>query len=657
MKRRGAITLALVLSVSVFASPHLRSTGQTLHLRTPLEEDGLGLLPSGVGQSSMMTATQFYSAFSSEFTGTGAFLFDAVNEVDRRGSSTWTANGTPALATKGECNNGPNCASYSSRRLTGSTSVFYSGPSTPPGGDFSLVIVFKPTAFSAGNSDLFNQFTSAANSTVLVRISSAGAMTCQTSNGVGFTSVSIGTPTLQAWNIAVCTYQRVGGATNNISKGYLNSGTATATQSSGNLTTAAATGAWLIGKLGDNTDATAADVAYAGLTMKELSATTIGLMADAALGTLTTSQGTAVTTTRTGQLTCTNDSWATMTTVVPARPCVAGNALQSFPGATNLELRSDAWDNAAHTDVGTPTVVANAANNAAGVPTADTIQDDDAAAFEGRAQAMATVSQTTFTWSAWLANTSGTPHASVTLVGTGDATGDTTCNFTLTTTLTRYICTAGAAYGVGITAVTATIRVGTTTAAVGTIAVADSQFETGSIATPYIRTEAATVTRAAEKVQATETSTGGVSATDWCVKAKVWRTPTGYDTAWNAGTTARTFWYNDVSGNGFVQCYISTTGRIQCDIQDSAAGSKNIFSGVNTLTTEASATVRACYNGTTFAFYKDGTLQTTSTAGAGTGILPGLATLHGFGATITGSSPIAGGVSDLCFDSGQGACQ
>jgi hypothetical protein len=137
----------------------------------------------------------------------------------------------------------------------------------------------------------------------------------------------------------------------------------------------------------------------------------------------------------------------------------------------------------------------------------DTITDNDAVAFEGRAQAIASTSATFHAASCYVKSVSGATAASITMVGTGSAAGDCTGTATglSTTTSTRVFCISPAAYAGTLTSVAVTVRVGTVVADQGTVAVEGCQHETWDATygylTSYIDTTSAAATRNADTWQ------------------------------------------------------------------------------------------------------------------------------------------------------------
>jgi hypothetical protein len=178
-------------------------------------------------------------------------------------------------------------------------------------------------------------------------------------------------------------------------------------------------------------------------------------------------------------------------------------------GIRNNALRGRELCNAAWSDVGTPSCVADQATGPYGAQTMDQFTDNDAAAFEGRSQAITTTVATKHSVVCYVKAGTATA-ASVTMVGTGNGAGDCTGTATglSTTTSTPVNCTSPAAYTGALTAVTFTVRVGTVVGDTGTLFVEGCQHEENTNAggfnsrnyTSYVDTAGAIVTRADETI-------------------------------------------------------------------------------------------------------------------------------------------------------------
>jgi hypothetical protein len=159
------------------------------------------------------------------------------------------------------------------------------------------------------------------------------------------------------------------------------------------------------------------------------------------------------------------------------RVCVTRGGISKYSDATpGLLIRVDEFNNAAWNNVGSPTMLTDVYTHPNGTLTADSIQDTGIGEFQGRSQTVASTSATKHTFSVWIRGAVGGESASLTITGTGNAAGNTTCNFTnLTTTFDRKVCTSPVAFGGGLTAVTGAVRYGTAITDIGTIGVARAE--------------------------------------------------------------------------------------------------------------------------------------------------------------------------------------
>ncbi len=177
---------------------------------------------------------------------------------------------------------------------------------------------------------------------------------------------------------------------------------------------------------------------------------------------------------------------------------VAGLLVESSGVTLNLRARTQC--NAAWSDVGTPSCVADQAPGPWGTTTMAQFTDNDAVAKEGRSQAFATTSATQFTAFCYVKAGTAT-SATIILAGTGSATGDCTATKTgLSTTTSDIIeCTSSAAFAGTLTAVTASILVGSVVGTTGTLFVEGCDVKASApYRTSLNETVAAQVTRAAE---------------------------------------------------------------------------------------------------------------------------------------------------------------
>lgn len=167
-----------------------------------------------------------------------------------------------------------------------------------------------------------------------------------------------------------------------------------------------------------------------------------------------------------------------------------------------ISIRTAELCNAAFADVGTPGCLSDQATGPFGTTTMDSITDNAAGAFEGRSQTIATTSATQFTAFCHVKWSSGAAaSASITIAGTGSATGDCTgTKSSLSTTTSDIVeCTSPAAYAGTLTAVTYTIRVGTVVGDQGTLLVEGCDIKPASpYRTSHMPAAGAAIARAVE---------------------------------------------------------------------------------------------------------------------------------------------------------------
>ncbi len=505
--------LVLLLSGS---SPGQSITGESQSIGDAIGGRGLAstrkgaeftLLMDGAGQPSFPTNAVFFASNAAEFVGDW-WGFDGSTGLAVSGSHyMFSAQGAPFAQSPATCNNGRDCALTTSRRLDVDADFYQAAANAAaPPGDFSVCLVgSNDKASAAGSStDLVTLWDddTAAQRSVYFHLDENSKLVLGVYNGTSTTELlSTSALPVRQEQVWCATYDWIASGSS-VARLYVDGVLSSAVKSDmvgpANPTTLTP---WIIGSRKDiTTKHLEGRVRLAFVTGKLLSAATLLSMSNSLLGKgLAASTGAVMTlNTRASTITCTNDDWVTMTTIGVDTPCVTANGFDAIPPATNLLLWSDALDNAAWVDVGTP---AGASADVAGVytadgsPTADVTGDDSAAAFEGESQTVASTSQTKFTWSGWLR--AGTiDKVTVRITGTGNAAGDTACTFTgLTATPMRKKCATAAAYGAGITAVMVEVLAGTVVADVGTFAVWGQQLETLGARTPYIRTESVAVAR------------------------------------------------------------------------------------------------------------------------------------------------------------------
>lgn len=365
---------------------------------------------------------------------------------------------------------------------------------------------------------------------------------------------------------------------------------------------------------------------------------------DAVAGTLSLSNGSAVTVSRSGVMTCTTDDWATFTTVAANKPCVVGGALHVAPGATNLHVQSE--DLSTSWSLSNATISAtNSATFADGALTMDTVTPSSAT---GHAYQHLTVSSGTGPWtnSGWMRAESGTAAARIRTqcITTGNAATCTcwradggaisatmsgagcNCDFTASTTRMRVGST------ITCDAANTTIRSGFGSSASDVTIVGGTQFETGSVATPYIPTIAATVTR------------GGQTAT----------VPTPAFLTNSIGCVSANFFAHATQGNNVRVIGIDATSRLAVNNTDAWIASDGSTTTSRTgggLFTTDYRYGAVFWTGSAYSVVN----STGSTAQTYDGSM-GLGATIGLGATPAGGSGSFGRIKGACFGATTEAC-
>lgn len=248
---------------------------------------------------------------------------------------------------------------------------------------------------------------------------------------------------------------------------------------------------------------------------------------------ITGTRGEALTITKSSPQTCCQNYAAGNCYVVPTvsanGACISGAGFFHVERTSiNRILRSSQLDNAAWTVVGAGVVTPEKYYGALGYFDMEQLLDDQAGSQEGVSQVFTSANQRRYVLSAWLRSDSAT-KATLKLVGTGNSAGDVTCAITgLTSTPTRYACISPAAYGAGITAVTASILVGDAVGDTGSIGAGEVQLEddgafwtTDTHPSSYMPTFAAGVTRNSHQI--TFANPAAITNTEGCASVSYFR--------------------------------------------------------------------------------------------------------------------------------------
>lgn len=313
------------------------------------------------------------------------------------------------------------------------------------------------------------------------------------------------------------------------------------------------------------------------------------VLADAPTG----ARGEALSETRASVQFC-ESSDGTGTLLPNNRPCITRGGTTAAQGAfTQYALRTEELDNAGWSDVGTPTVTANSTVSAGGTLTADTIDDNDAAAFEGRSQSVTVTAAAAYTMSCY-AKAGTLAKIRLSLDGT---TGDTT---TLSSSSwTRVSVTDASTSGVSVSA---QVLAGTATTDTGTVIVWGCNVTPGSSVRPYTPATSAAVTTAAEVPYLTLTNAPALNSIE----------ATASFPATFAATARVMSVYKDA--NNAFDMYVDTTASNKLNCLATVGGVT--YSGLSTAGVTASTTQRlSCsYDGTSVIACIDGTCNSTARA-------------------------------------------
>jgi hypothetical protein len=354
-------------------------------------------------------------------------------------------------------------------------------------------------------------------------------------------------------------------------------------------------------------------------------------------------RGELITISRASTQTC-EISAGVLTSVVSNKPCVESGALKVEPSGTNLLLQSEGLSAAPWADNNTPTVTANTWDFGIGSATGETIDDNDAALSEGRAQSVATT--TTGLWTGSCYFQSGTLSSARLFINVTGGTGSGSCTFSgLSATTSRQSCTV--TVGTGVTALTFIPVAGALASDTGSIKVGGCQLETGSVATSYIPTAGATASRAAQTT--TVPKPAGLSTTEG--SAKVCVTPKGWS------TTAPAAMYFVKTGLGTS----ASTGQPFYTVGGSVT-IRSTGDGTTAATIDATFAdgVRKCYRTSWSVARNQHTIQNLTSGASNTVAFAGFAAFDAsvyLGGTSTGTNQIYAAMDGICLSASPDGCR
>jgi hypothetical protein len=458
-----------------------------------------------------------------EWTGDQKFCMNADGTF-RSGSVSFSASGGVTSSARRVCNNGLDCDSQTEQRFDGTDDYYASAATASPVGSFSVGCVLSQDAAGTAMTYLSHWNATGSTDAWILDLNTSSTPRLVTTDGTS--TVASGPAILagRAYQYVGATYTHVGAGAVNSATVYVNS-TAGTTSSVMRPPRALATEPMQIGHRVNGTNNFAGYLRGCFLVEVALTGARHAEIAAAAVGVLTGKAGEAVTVTRSTTTSIVSADTSIVGWAPISRPAVGAGGLQAWPSTTNLILRSEEFDNAAWVKAGNvvaaPTVNANAALSPDGLLTADELVFPavaNAGEYSRVSQAI-TAASAVRSASLWLRRASGTSTLYLYLLDDLGAYHSAAC--AVTTTWTRCKLegvTTGANpsmfLGVDLTA-------GSDQAAQGaqTIYAWGAGFHTASMASPYIVTAGAQVTRNADLVDAAGTFAVGTGP--WCVAATV----------------------------------------------------------------------------------------------------------------------------------------
>lgn len=325
--------------------------------------------------------------------------------------------------------------------------------------------------------------------------------------------------------------------------------------------------------------------------------------------------------------------------VMPGGDGTGGLGLSVWEARTNVALRSEEFDNAAWTTLGSgttyPVVTANQAVAPDGTTTADRV--DLGATTGGQRSVLYQVPGLTVasSTSVFVKGVSGSGTMDVCSLG-----HCTPCAF-VSTSWTRC-----ADEGVTWSAGTSPFFGNTSSDNGGTARPAQSvylwgaQYEAGSRVSPYIKTAGTSATRTVENATFALSSGGAV---------KVSASSTIVAPASFAGSPVGLLWYASVESDNYLKASVTTGAKLACNFRTSATDNTQTSTG--TVTASASNTVACYYDLANKADCLNGSCETT----AATITLPTY-TVLGLGG-LAAANKLNGVVKKVCVDTTAGGCQ
>lgn len=353
------LLIAALLLVSVFALGQDRNR-RTLGRNGSTTASSVVLAFAPAAGTGLQSVADLCDTYSTDMTG--AYFCLRGDGTSLNGSQTLTAIAAPTTASGALCPNGTDCTAVTSSRFNGTTQFYETANAASPTGDFSVCAVMS-SEDATPNPPLVAKDDGATRVFYLRQASDSSGNMCVLKAGGTSTCVSTTAATAPnyAWNLVCATYDYVADGSSILTT-YVNG---TAGTPSTTAVGPPATGSSKFNIAGYGFGTLKGRLRGAFYTEKVLSAQTISnmartVLADAPTGTL----GETLTFTRASVKFCPNAAGTEGSWLPVNRPCISGGGIYAEGAATNIQIRSQEFDNVAWTKLGA-TVTANTTDVAA----------------------------------------------------------------------------------------------------------------------------------------------------------------------------------------------------------------------------------------------------------------------------------------------------
>lgn len=269
---------------------------------------------------------------------------------------------------------------------------------------------------------------------------------------------------------------------------------------------------------------------------------------------------------RSSSLACSADTSFEATSgsvVIGHTTCRAQGKIYSGRAGTNLAQRSNALGEVAvWADVGTPARHLGDARDHFGTTQSVVLDDNDNAANEGIAQAVATAGASgKYHFSCWMMSQDG-GTGRLKMVGASNSVGDSECSWPLTNVSTRYACSSDAGYTADPVTITASVLVGANAAAVGSASAIDCQLEQGYAPGGYVSSYGSAIARNYDLIYGDHHFDAGIRSASGFIKVPTTLFDTHTIISANAhGSLARVAAWLSADG-GHLHCQFTNAGGL-----------------------------------------------------------------------------------------------